>query len=106
VPGPRPPDRAAAGHRQPTPMYRSWHPPQRTADTERRERRHDRARHGVAALPHPLAEKLTSATQVLEADAAHTWFERMTRSLREKLPSVAEYFEDARQDFLALPTCP
>ena len=41
-----------------------------------------------------------------DAEAVHAQFDRITESLREKLPTVAEYLEDAREDILAFTTFP
>ena len=41
-----------------------------------------------------------------DAEAVHAQFDRITESLREKLPTVAEYLEDAREDILAFTIFP
>ena len=41
-----------------------------------------------------------------DASAVHAQFDRITESLREKLPTVAEYLEDAREDILAFTIFP
>ena len=41
-----------------------------------------------------------------DAEAVHAQFDRIVESLREKLPTVAEYLEDAREDILAFTIFP
>ena len=41
-----------------------------------------------------------------DAEAVHAQFDRIIESLREKLPAVAEYLEDAREDILAFTVFP
>jgi putative transposase len=41
-----------------------------------------------------------------DAEAVHAQFDRIVESLREKLPTVAQYLEDAREDILAFTVFP
>lgn len=51
------------------------------------------------ALPHSVYDQP-------DAEAVHDQFDRIVKSLREKLPTVAAYLEDAREDILAFTVFP
>ena len=53
----------------------------------------------VKALLHSLYDQP-------DADAVHAQFDRIVDTLREKLPAVAEYLEQARADILAFTIFP
>ena len=53
----------------------------------------------VKALLHSVYDQPDTAS-------VHAQFDRITESLREKLPTVAQYLEDAREDILAFTVFP